>query len=201
MKIKSNARMPQPTQKNITHFVEAIEELPPAHRMAARHFAKQVGARGVFDILHSMRRWYSGQTMARKLLVHHDDLREVMDIEPCHVLGVYRGFKVPVDNALAKLKVGQEILLPVRLNHGFSSWSTTEAPTNQFSGGGKGKVGLIVQLISEQGVTPVLAPPNRTRPWFNALYTHAIGSSFRLKEGEYLIAAPKVRVRVIRVKT
>jgi hypothetical protein len=200
MKIKSNARMPSPTQKNIAHFSEAIGELPSQYRSPAQRFETNVGARGVFEILHSMRRWYSGQTMARKLLAHHDALREVMDIEPCDAVGVYRGFKVPVDNPLAKLRVDDEVTLPVRLNHGFSSWSTTEAPTHRFSGGGNGKVGLVVKLISERGITPVLAPPNRTKPWFNALYERAIGKSFRPKEGEYLIAAPKVRVRVIRVK-
>jgi hypothetical protein len=200
VKIKSNDRMPAPTQRNIAHFTDAIATLPGAQRIHAEHFAKEVGARGVFEILHSMRRWYSGQTMARKLLAHYDALREVMDIEPCHAVGVYRGFKVPIDNPLAKLEVGQELALPVRLNHGFSSWSTTEGPTHLFSGGGKGKVGLIVQLVDDHGITPVLAPPNRTRPWFNALYAKAIGTSFRPKEGEYLIAARKVRVRVVRVK-
>lgn len=200
MKIKSNDRMPSPTRANIAHFTEAIAALPAAQRAPAERFACEVGAQGVFEILHSMRRWYSGQTMARKLLAHHDALREVMDIEPNDAVGVYRGFKVPVANPLAKLEVGQEISLPVRLNHGFSSWSTTEAPTHLFSGGGRGKVGLIVKLINDHGVTPVLAPPNRTKSWFNALYAKAIGTSFRPKEGEYLIAARKVRVRVIRVK-
>lgn len=199
-KIKSNSRMPAPTKKNINHFSEIIQELDEDHRAPAESFQKKVGPRGVFEIMHSMRRWYSGQTMARKLLDHRENLRSVMDIEPKDAVGVFRGFKVPVDNQLAKSTVGQKLTLDVTRNHGFSSWSTTEAPTNRFSGGGKGKVGLIVKLIDKKGITPVLAPPDRTRPWFNAFYEKSIGKSFRPKEGEYLISAPKVQVEVVRVK-
>ena len=93
------------------------------------------------------------------------------------------------------------ILLRVSRNRGFSSWSTTPGPTNRFSGASKAKVGLLVRLVGSQNVTPVLAPPEHTKEWFNALYAKLIGKSFRPKEGEYLIAAPSVEAEVVRVKT
>ena len=123
-----------------------------------------------------------------------------MKLEPEDALGSFRGFKVDNDNPIAASKPGDRLTLPVTRNHGFSSWSATEAPTNRFSGGGKGKTGLIVKLVDAKGITPVLAPPQHTSPWFNELYAHAIGSSFRPKEDEYLISAPSVRVEVVRVK-
>lgn len=199
-KIKSNDRMPARTLGNINHVIASIDNLPKAHRSHARAFAELVTPLGLFEILHAMRRWYSGQTMARKLLAHRDQLAKVMDLDSRDVVGVFRGFKVPNDNRLASMVPGAIVQLPVRLNHSFSSWSTTEKPTHRFSGGGRGKTGLVVQLIDGRGTRPVLAPPNRTRPWFNALYAAAIGTSFRPTEDEYLIAAPTVRVKVIRVK-
>jgi hypothetical protein len=57
-----------------------------------------------------------------------------------------------------------------------------------------------VKLIDHEGVKPLLAPPEHTAPWFNALYEKAIGTSFRPKESEYLISAPSLRVEVVRVK-
>ena len=147
-----------------------------------------------------MRRWYSGQTMARGLLAQRDDLRSVMKIEPKDALGVYRGFKVDKDSKLAQLRPGDRTCIPVTRNHGFSSWSTTEAPTHRFSGKSKGKVGLVVKLIDSRGIQPVLAPPERSAPWFNTLYKTAIGKSFRWTEGEYLIAAPRICVEIVRVK-
>ncbi len=198
--IKSNDRMPARTRCNIDHVIASIDTLPKSYRPHAHAFAERVTPLGLFEILHSMRRWYSGQTMARKLLAHRAELAEVMDLDPDDVVGVYRGFKVPNDNPLASVVLGAVIRLPVKLNHSFSSWSTTEAPTHRFSGGGRGKTGLVVQLVDGRGTRPVLAPPNRTRPWFNALYAAAIGTSYRPTEGEYLIAAPTVRVKIVRVK-
>jgi hypothetical protein len=199
-RIKSNDRMPARTKANVNAMMAAVHSLDEEHRKPAMAFARKVTPEGLFDILHSMRRWYSGQTMARKLVEHQDSLSSAMKLSPEDVVGIYRGFKVPKDDPLAKVEVGQTLTLPVTRNHGVSSWSTTEAPTNRFSGGGDGKVGLIVKLVDGAGTKPILAPPSHTEPWFNALYAHAIGKSFRPKEGEYLIAAPSVKVEVVRVK-
>jgi hypothetical protein len=199
-RIKSNDRMPARTKSNISAMMAAVHGLEEEHRKPALAFAEKVTPAGLFDILHSMRRWYSGQTMARKLVEHQGNLSSAMKLFPEDAVGVYRGFKVPKDDPLAQLTVGQTITLPVTRNHGVSSWSTTEAPTNRFSGGGNGKVGLIVKLVDGEGITPILAPPSHTEPWFNALYAKAIGKSFRPTEGEYLISAPHVKVEVVRVK-
>lgn len=200
MRIKSNARMPPRTRANIEHFTNCIRALPKPLREEAACFQQQVTPVGLFEILHSMRRWYSGQTMARRLLAYRDHLRQVMDLEPSDVVGVFRGFHAPRDSKLAVIVPGQMITLPVKRNHGFSSWSTTEAPVHRFSGASRDQVGLVVRLVDEHGVTPVLAPPERTVGWFNRLYERCIGTSFRRGEREYLIAAPRVRVEVVRVK-
>lgn len=123
-----------------------------------------------------------------------------LKLEPRDVRGVYRGFKVDKREPLASVRVGESIILPVTRNHGFSSWSLTERPTHRFSGAGKGRIGLVVRLQDVRGVTPVLAPPHKTSRWFNAMYLEVIGKSFRPKEEEYLIAAHRIHVTVVRVK-
>lgn len=199
-KIKSNDRMPGRTKANMNLLMQHIDRLEEDHRRDAEAFLKKVGPHGLFDILHGMRRWYSGQTMVHKLREQRDNLRGVMQLEPEDAIGVYRGFKVDKSNPLAQVAVGDKLVLDVTRNSGVSSWSTSQEATNRFSGGGKGKVGLIVRLADAKGVQPLLAPPEKTADWFNNLYTRAVGSSFRPKEGEYLIAAPKVTVEVVRVK-
>lgn len=199
-KFKSNSRMVPKTKANVAHVVSVIQHLEPAHKEEALKFTAEHSDEALFDILHGMRRWYAGQTMAKNLLEHNGALGTVMKLDPEDAVGVFRGFKVDVDHELASAKPGDQITLDVTRNRGLSSWSTTEAPTNKFSGGGKGKVGLIVKLVDHEGIMPLLAPPEHTEPWFNALYEKAIGTSFRPKEGEYLISAPKVKVEVVRVK-
>ena len=199
-RIKSNDRMPARTFANYQSMVDGVANTPGPHSSAALRFMEHVSPEDLFEILHSMRRWYSGQTMARALHTYREDLRSVMKLEPRDVLGIYRGFKVSKDDPLARLKPGDKVVIPVTRNHGFSSWSLTEAPTHRFSGAGKGKVGLVVRLIDGKGVEPVLAPPERTTKWFNALYESLIGRSFRPTEGEYLIHAPRITVQVVRVK-
>lgn len=199
-KIKSNDRMPARTRANISAMMTLVHELEEPHRKPALAFAEKVTPGGLFDILHSTRRWYSGQTMAKTLIEHRDKLRGVMKLEPEDAVGSFRGFKVPKDDPLAKVQVGQTLMLPVARNQGISSWSTQQEATNRFSGGGNGKVGLIVKLVGGEGIKPLLAPPAHTAPWFNALYEKVIGKSFRPTEGEYTIAAPKVKVEVVRVK-
>lgn len=200
MKIKSNDRMPPRTKSNIEALKNHIEGWNHPHREEAVKFMKDVSPEGLFDLLHSTRRWYTGQTMGHKLKDYRDSLKPVMKLDPEHVLGIYRGFKVPNDSPLAQARVGDSLILPVTRNRGLSSWSTTEAPTNRFSGGGGGKTGIIVRLAGTEGVTPLLAPPSHTEPWFNSLYEHAIGKSFRPTEGEYLIDASRVKVEVVKVK-
>jgi hypothetical protein len=194
--IKSNDRMPPRSFTNVQGMVDVIANYAPC----ALDFMERVSPQALFEILHSMRRWYSGQTMARALLSHRDDLRSVMKLEPKDAVGVYRGFKVPKDNPLACSKPGDRMTIPVQRNHGFSSWSLTEAPTHRFSGASAGKVGLVVRLVDGRGVVPALAPPERTSKCFNAMYEAVVGRSFRPTEQEYLIYAPRISVEVVRVK-
>lgn len=200
MKIRSNAPMPPRTRANVLALEAVVRDIRPPHRAPAIRFMELLGPAGLFEVLHCMRRWYSGQTMARRLALYRPELSMAMALCARDALGVYRGFKVPVGSELSQLRQGDRARLPVTRNHGFSSWSLTEAPTHRFSGGGRGKVGLVVRLVGGKDLTPVIAPVERTAPWFNALYEAAIGRSFRPTEGEYLIASPEVLVDVVRVK-
>ncbi len=198
--VKSNDRMLPRTKANVTDLENRIRCWNSPHRRQAAAFMERIGPERLYEILHGMRRWYSGQTMTGALIRHRDTLAEVMRLDPAATKGVFRGFKVPKDDPLAQKQPGETVTLPVARNHGISSWSTSRELTNRFSGGGKGKVGLIVQLVDPAGTQPLIAPPAKTRPWFNALYSEIIGRSFRPGEGEYLIRAPAVRVKIVQVK-
>ena len=199
-KIKSNDPMPVSSKANVNAFMENIHEWDSPHRDKALKMAEELSDKEFFKLMHSMRRWYTGQTMASKLIKHNKLLGSVMRLKPEDVVGIYRGFKVPNSSPLAKLAPGDKLILPVTRNRGVSSWSTSEEATNRFSGGGKGKTGLIVKLVDSKNINPILAPPSHTDEWFNEFYAHSIGKSFRPKEGEYLIEAPEVHVEVVRVK-
>jgi hypothetical protein len=189
-----------PTRTNVNAMVAKVQSWESPHAERAQQFMEEVGPARLFDLLHSTRRWYSGGTRAHNIAEHRDALKEVMKLEPKDALGVYRGFKVDRDNPLAALKQGERLTLDVTRNKGISSWTTTEAAANKFSGAGNGKVGLIIKLVGHDGIEPILAPPTHTEPWFNELYGHVIGKSWRPTEHEYLIRAPKVDVEVVRVK-
>lgn len=199
-KIKSNDPMPPRTKANVTALETAVRSWESPHQEAAVAFMDKVTPSSLFDLLHSTRRWYSGGTRAHNIAEHRDALSDVMKLDPKDAVGVFRGFKVDKKDPLAQLKPGEQITLPVTRNKGISSWSISQEATNKFSGGGKGKVGLIVKLISDEGIKPILAPPAQTQPWFNALYEHVIGKSWRPTEGEYLVQAPSVKVEVVKVK-
>lgn len=192
--------MPARTKGNIAALMGDLHALDDSDKQKALEFGERASPPVLFDVMHAMRRWYSGQTMARKLVEHRELLRGVMDIEPKDAVGVFRGFKVPNDNPLAKAQAGDKLTLGVTRNHEISSWTTDQNLANRFSGGGKGKTGLIVKLVDHEGIEPILAPPSRTKPWFNKAYEQAIGTSFRDKKHEYLIKAPEVEVEVMRVK-
>lgn len=191
--------MSRPTAKNLEEFQSRFYDSP--HRRKAEDLAHSVGGMvAFFELLHSMRRWYSGGTMARRLLNHRHQLATIMDLRPQAVLGLYRGFKLPPHFVSGEIQEGASGELALTRNHGLSSWTTTVAAANRFSGGGRGKIGFVVRLSSVKGVVPVLAPPSHTQKWFNDFYANVIGRSYRPTEGEYLILAPKVKVEVVRVK-
>lgn len=200
MKIKSNDRMPARSGANVQDFLDDLHDWRSSHRDTAIDFAEDVGPDQLFELLHAIRRWYSGQTMARIIHAQRDVLRQVMAIEPDDALGLYRGFKVDVDQVPDDLEEGDLFDIPVTRNHGFSSWSTSRDVVDRFSGGGRGKVGVVVRLAYSDGITPVLAPPEATEAWFNALYERVIGSSFRPTEGEYLLHGTMYTGEIIRLK-
>ncbi len=199
-KIKSNDRMPARSRANVEHLLEQIATWRSPHRKKSWDFAWQVGPANLFEMLHSMRRWYSGQTMVRKVASYRPVLQSVMALDPRSAVGCYRGFKVPKSSPLANLERGDTFTLPVSLNHGFSSWTLREDAAHKFSGKSRTHVGLVVRLLDARGATPILAPTERTAPWFNALYALVIGTSFRPKEAEYVIGGKRLRVQVVRVK-
>ena len=199
VKIKSNDRMIR-SKTHVDRMMKAIETWPSPHRNQALAFARRLSPPNLFELLHAIRRWYSGQTMARLIRKHRPALSHAMELSPRAVVGVWRGFKVPLNHPLARVEEGTKLRLRVVRNHGFSSWSATEAPVHRFSGKSPGKIGLVVRLVHPGSAVPVLAPPKRTSAWFNALYERVIGRSFRPTEDEYLMTGSPIMVRVVRVK-
>jgi hypothetical protein len=193
--------MPKVSRANVLRLQASIESWQSPYQGIALQAMDLWSPEVLFVILHAMRRWYSGQNMAYKLLQARPLLEACMCLRPKDTVGCFRGFKVDRDSPWAEVAEGETYkALDLARNKGFSSWSTTEAPTHRFSGGGKGKVGLIVQLIDPLDSVPVLAPPEFTSPWFNDLYAHTMGSSFRATEQEYLLYGERVTVRIVRVK-
>ncbi len=197
--VKGNAPMPAHNSDDQQRIIDAIGTLRSGRSEAERLLAT-VGPRELSAVLHSMRRWYTSQNghQAAKLLAHGPALSRAMDLRA--PIGAFRGFKVDAANSLASVSEGQTMSLPVTRNGSCSSWTTTRDVADRFSGASKGKVGLVVQLVDGRGVQAFIAPPERSEPWFNALYEKTMGRSHRFKEGEYAVFAPTIRVRIVRVK-
>lgn len=58
----------------------------------------------------------------------------------------------------------------------------------------------MIQLADGRGVETFIAPPAKSKPWFNRIYEETMGRSFRFNEQEYAIYAKNIRVRVIAIK-
>lgn len=188
--------------KDVVKILAAVGRLDRADQDPVDELGRALGAHELCRVLHAMRRWYSFQTgaMARILLAHRDELVGAMDLDDDAAVGCFRGFKVNAGDPLASLREGAVTTLPVTRNGGCSSWTAGRELADRFSGASRGKVGLVVELLHSPGAQPFIAPPERTRPWFDALYQEAIGSSFRFNEREYAVRADAVQVRIVRVK-
>ena len=62
--IKSPDRMLPRNRKNLTDLENRVRCWNSPHQAKALAFLTEVEAKGLYEILHSMRRWYTGQTMA-----------------------------------------------------------------------------------------------------------------------------------------
>jgi hypothetical protein len=201
MKIKSNDRFPRVTHTAVVDLIGKLMTWDSPYAQPARELAARLPYGKLFILLHAMRRWYSGQTMAHTIAELRPWLRVgVMQLEPENVIGIYRGFKVPKWSPLLMESPGSRVELDVTRNRGVSSWTTREDTPNRFSGTDNERVGVIVKLTNAMESVPILAPPSHTELWFNELYTYIIGTSFRPKEGEYVLLGPKVEVEIVRIK-
>lgn len=165
-------------------------------------FINEVTPKGLCEILHSYRRWYSSQSAgsAYRILKYHKALSKVMDLSP--PIGIYRGFKVKKnDSLLNNLKEGDVIKLPVTRNGSNSSWTGKIKIANRFSGSNKEKTGIIISLASRKNAKVFIAPPNKTENWFNLLYEKTMGRSFRFKEKEWGLNGSPLEVRIVKIKT
>lgn len=193
-------RMPACTATDVARVTAAAASLRGADRAAAEALARRITPRELCRVLHAMRRWYSYNSWnaAKKILPHRAALATAMDLRP--PVGAYRGFKVDAGDPLARLAPGARLWLPVARNGGCSSWTAERRLADRFSGGGRGKVGLVVRLLDGRGVQTFIAPPERSAPWFDRLYERAMNRSFRFNEREYAVCAPRVAVEVVAVK-
>ena len=83
-------RTPTPTKKHIQEVLDAVRALRGENRRKARAFAERVGPRGLFDILHGMRRRYMDGSAAWKVLPHREALADAMDFRL--PVGAFRGY-------------------------------------------------------------------------------------------------------------
>ena len=199
--VKSNAAIPSCNQRDQQRIIASIATSRGGARVECERLLDDLGPLALCRVLHGMRRWYTANTFvsAQKILPHVGVLSRAMDLAP--PVGAYRGFKVDVGDRLARAQEGQVLRLRVQRNGGCSSWTLGRELADRFSGSPAGKVGLVVRLLSGEGVQSFIAPPERCEPWFNQLYARTMGTSHRRSEREYAIYAPRVVVEVVRVKS
>lgn len=202
MPSKGNAPMPACNLRDQQKIIDAIETLRGDARNRAEDLLEEIGPKALCSVLHGMRRWYTSQawTAASRVLEHREALNNhAMDLSP--PVGAYRGFKVPEDSPIAQLSEGDVGVLPqVTRNGACSSWTLGRELADRFSGASPGKVGMVVKLAKGHGVAAFIAPPEASEVWWNTLYERTMGRSFRFKEREYAIYAPKLVVEIVRVK-
>lgn len=192
---------PKCNQNDINDIMKVVNTFRGNNYKEIMRFIDEVTPRGLCILLHSLRRWYSSQSAgsAYRILKYHKALSKVMDYSA--PIGIYRGFKVKKDDPLLiNLKEGDVIKLPVTRNGSNSSWTETIKVANKFSGSNKEKIGIIIKLISDKNVKVFIAPPYKTKKWFNLLYEKTMGRSFRFKEKEYAINGTPLEVRVVKIK-
>jgi hypothetical protein len=198
MPTKGNAPMPSCNKADQEAILSVMRTFRGDKHAAAERFRALLGDKELCVLMHSLRRWYTSWSTGSKLRGYRMVLSTVMDLNP--PIGVFRGFKVPVDDPLARVVPGARLTLPVTRNGGCSSWTTKRELANKFSGASRGKVGLVVKLVGGRNVQAFIAPPERTVGWFNELYTRTMSGSHRNTEHEYTIYAPRVEVEVVCVK-
>lgn len=176
---------PKCDKNDIADIMKVVNTFKGDNYKNIMKFVDEVTPKGLCEILHSFRRWYSSQSAgsAYRILKYHKALSKVMDLKA--PIGIYRGFKVKKnDPLLTNLKEGEIIKLPVTRNGSNSSWTGRIKIANRFSGSSKEKTGIIISLASSKNVKVFIAPPHKTKQWFNLLYEKTMGRSFRFKEKE-----------------
>jgi hypothetical protein len=205
--------MPSCSAKDIVQITNVIEnELSDKDKIEASKFIKKVTSKGLCKILHSQRRWYSSQSYssAKYLLQYRNELKTIMNLNP--PIGSFRGFKIlrnkelsdrgaPICGNINELKVGDKVKLPVVRNKGCTSFTGQRKFANRFSGKSKDKIGLVVKLINGENIKTFLAPPRKTKKWFNNLYLKTMGKSFRWTEDEFaLMVNGFMNVEIVEIK-
>lgn len=196
---------PTPTKKALAELEATVRSLPAQDRVHAEPFMREMTPKGLFQCLHGMRRWYKGRTSMRKVLAHKKTLAKAMSTKA--PVGAFRGFKVSKDDPMAKRKVGDVVTLGPSLredgkerSHGHvSSWTWHRHVADRFSGASRGKVGIVVKLADKRAHM-LVAPPKQSKPWFNRLYEKTMGKSFRAKEQECVVVAPKLKAEIVAIK-
>lgn len=192
---------PKCNKNDVTDIMKVVNTFRGENYKNIMRFIDEVTPQGLCIILHSLRRWYSSQSAgsAYKILRYHNALSKVMDYSA--PIGIYRGFKVKKDNPiLENIKKGDIIKIPVTRNGSNSSWAETIKVANKFSGSNKEKTGIVIKLVSNKNVKVFIAPPYKTKKWFNLLYEKTMGRSFRFKEKEYGINGTPLEVQIVKVK-
>lgn len=207
--MKYHYRMPICYKRETNKISDLIDKLLPIQKSQALKFIQKHGIKKLCVIIYSIRGWYSAWSYshAERLYKNYNALNEIMDLKP--PLGLVRGMRIYRNNKkendikiedLENWKEGDVICLSVTRNRGVASFTKNMKIARKFSGKTKKYAGLLVKLedLPCDGKV-LLAPPSKTKKWFNNLYRELIGTSFREKEEEYVIKSDKIKIKILKI--
>jgi hypothetical protein len=210
MPAKYHYRLPGCYKRETDQILEIVNKLSASHKIEANNFINKHGIKTLCIILYSIRGWYSAwsYTHAERLLKHRNALEEIMNFNLPK--GLVRGIRIWKNKPYKKgdidtdtvegWKDGDDLWINITRNHGVASFTSNIQIARKFAGKTKKYIGVIVKLEKMDANGKVLlAPPSKTKKWFNILYSELIGKSFREKEDEYVIKADRIKVKVLKI--
>lgn len=204
---KTNYRMSKCTKKDIQTIMDEVENLSPKEKIEAMKFIDLVSEKGMCKILHAIRRYLMGGSATHILMEYSKYLKYIFNTTLPKNL--YRGFKIyrnPKhqdslrDSAIQNVNEGDIVELDVIRNGGIASFTEDLKIANRFSGKSKEKMGIIIKLLEAKNKIILIAPPHASKTWFNKLYAATMGKSFRENEVEWLLWAPRIKVKIMKIK-
>lgn len=184
----------------------APAKLSRAEAAGRAGFIAKHGERALDALLGAMEAWFDfgkdPARAARYLVAHRDQTADVMDLEPPATL--YRGLSLPYTAKLASPKEGRQITYEAR--KACESWSSSGKEAYEYAAaadwdGGAGSPIRVVLSAPAAGLRVCLAPPSKTRPWFEKELRERLSRldlKWRRTERDYLVTDQRVACTVWR---